>query len=267
MALEEFETTQEQTEPSYNPVAEESSAVAFEYVADNLLKQTNTCIPAIVEEYDREKNVVTVQPAISEAIAGGKYIERAQLKVPVFQPAGGGFVLSFPLQKGDTGWLIACDRDISLFKQQKTKINPNTYRTHSFEDSFFIPDFVNGFKPDKDMKDCLVLSRVDKTSKLIIGKDSINLLSGTAQTELKSLASKIKEISIEGSTIKIQMEKIEITADIAIKGNVEIDGDLKANNVKSSSVSADSVEASGISLSSHVHGGVEAGGSTTGGPE
>lgn len=257
MALEEFETAQEQTEPSYNPVAEESSAVAFEYVADNLLRQTNTCIPAIVEDYDREKNVVTVQPAISEAIAGGKYIERAKLKAPVFQPAGGGFVLSFPLKKGDTGWLIACDRDISLFKQQKTKINPNTYRTHSFEDSFFIPDFVNGFKPDDDMKDCLVLSRADKTSKLIIGKDSINLLSGTAQTELKSLASKIKEISIEGSTIKIQMEKIEITADIEIKGNVEIDGDLNANNVK----------ASGISLSSHVHGGVEAGGSTTGGPE
>lgn len=262
MTIEEFDTTQEQTEPSYNPVAEESSAVAFEYVAENLLKQTNTCIPAIVEEYDREKNVVTVQPAISEAIAGGKYIERAKLKAPVFQPAGGGFVLSFPLKKGDTGWLIACDRDISLFKQQKTKINPNTYRTHSFEDSFFIPDFVNGFKPDNDMKDCLVLSRTDKSSKLVIGKDSINLLSGTAQTELKSLVSKIKEISIEGNTIKIKMEKIEITADIAIKGNVEVNGDIKA-----SSVSADSVEASGISLSSHIHGGVEAGSSTTGEPQ
>lgn len=257
MAIEEFETTQEQTEPSYNPVAEESSAVAFEYVADNLLKQTNTCIPAIVEEYDREKNVVTVQPAISEAIAGGKYIERAKLKVPVFQPAGGGFVLSFPLTKGDTGWLIACDRDISLFKQQKTKINPNTYRTHSFEDSFFIPDFVRGFKPDDDMKDCLVLSRTDKSSKLVIGKDSINLLSGAAQTELKSLVSKIQDISIEGGTIKIKMDKIEITSDIIIKGNVEVDGDIKANEV----------EANGISLSSHVHGGVESGGSTTGEPQ
>ncbi|MHC5543545.1 Gp138 family membrane-puncturing spike protein, partial [Singulisphaera rosea] len=66
---------------------------------------------------------------------------RAQVaSVPVFQYGGAGFVMSFPVATGDTGWIKANDRDISLFKQTMQANPPNTQRKHSFEDAMFFPD-------------------------------------------------------------------------------------------------------------------------------
>ena len=63
--------------------------------------------------------------------------------IPVLTLCGGGIVLSFPVKAGDTGWLIAADRNISIFKQNLVESAPNDYRKHQYEDSFFIPDKIN----------------------------------------------------------------------------------------------------------------------------
>ena len=46
----------------------------------------------------------------------------------------------FPVKSGDKGWLIANDRDISIYKQAGEPSPPNTNRLHSFEDGWLLPD-------------------------------------------------------------------------------------------------------------------------------
>ena len=102
-------------------------------------------IPAIVQSYNKETNRAVVKPAITGVASQGQKVpHEALIDIPVLKPSGGGITMAFPIKQGDTGWLIACDRNISIFKQNLTESAPNDYRKHKFEDSFFIPDSING---------------------------------------------------------------------------------------------------------------------------
>lgn len=95
-----------QSVPSYDPNAEEFPQVAFDYILENENKKLNVCLPAVVLEYDRTNNVAIVVPAINIASETGEFITQPQINASVLQPAGGGFIISFPMKKGDTGFLI-----------------------------------------------------------------------------------------------------------------------------------------------------------------
>lgn len=104
-------------------------------------QQWDDMLPAQVIAYDRASNRAQVQPLIAMVSTNSTLIDRAQIAaLPVLQLGGGGFVLSFPLQTGDLGWIKASDRDISLFLQTFQNSPPNTQRMHSFSDALFIPD-------------------------------------------------------------------------------------------------------------------------------
>lgn len=215
-----------QSVPSYDPNAEEFPQVAFDYILENENKKLNVCLPAVVLEYDRTNNVAIVVPAINIASETGEFIKQPSLNVSVLQPAGGGFIISLPMKKGDTGFLIFCDKDISLFKQHKKIINPNTNRSHALEDCFFIPDFIN-HKPNVGDFDNLIIQKTDGTCKISISND---------------------DISIIAPKLKIQGD-VEIDGNVSVSGTIEAQGDMTGN---------------GISLSGHVHGDVQSGGDKTG---
>ena len=286
--MELFEKKDVQSEPSYNPSCEVSQVAASDYIYNVRKRGFDVCIPAIVKEYNRKENVVTVVPAINEWTATDEYIERAEIKVPVFSFSGGGFMINFPLVVGDTGWLLACDRDISLFKQQLTQINPNTARTHCIEDSFFFPDKVNKFNIDKGDENNFVVQSLTRNLKLSFSKDAIKIYAGApkkdGQKEEKEQASLISltqgEIAItttekltatvknanisaeENLTAKAKQATIEAQT-INLKGKVVIDGNVEV----SGNVTASEVKGGGISLKSHTHSGVEPGSGNTGGPQ
>jgi hypothetical protein len=90
---------------------------------------------------------------------------------------GGGFHVSFPLKAGDLGWILASDRDISLFKQSLLSSAPNTGRLHSFEDGWFIPDVFRKYtiNPDNVESDQMVIQSVDGETCVAIGPKSINI--------------------------------------------------------------------------------------------
>lgn len=217
-----------QSEPSFNPAAQSSPAIAFEYVIKNLMKDLKVCIPAIVSSYNRSTNIVTVQPAISEQTETGEFMNSVQIQVPMLQLSGGGFVISFPIKNGDTGWLLTCDKDISLFKQSKQVANPNTNRIHSLEDSFFIPDNISGANPINDTD--FVIQQ--------IGGGTI--------------------ISLSENGVNITAEKINIIGATTINGDLIVNGSITAS---------DEVTGNGKQLSTHTHGGVEVGSGSTGAPE
>jgi hypothetical protein len=148
-------------------------------------------------------------------------------------PGGGGFVLNFPLQPGDRGWIEASDRDISLWMQGLAPDQrPNTLRLHSFQDARFLPDVFRGF----DTSD--------------VGADAMTIqsLGGAVRVELSP-----SRLRLVAPTIKMDATAVEITADtVDITGDVATTGTLTNNGVNVGST--------------HTHGGVQTGGGTSGPP-
>lgn len=290
----------------YAPASEESSALAIDYVVSQILNKYRWTTPAIVKEYDREKNIVTIQPAIKEATTE-ESIEVCEMDVPCVVVGGGGWVTSYPLQKNNTGWLLTNDKDISLFLQSKKISEPNTYRRHDWADSVFLPDIISDFKYDKKEDEKAVVfehikgeikAAIDEESlrikfkdktKIKVDKESIQL-----QTEEKTdvlIEQKAITIKTEKATIVINDEGVSIKAEkdikaeaqkINLKGEVTIDGTLKVTkdatfdsnvsisgneNVSGNIEASGDVTGSGISLSGHTHPGVESGSSSTGAPQ
>lgn len=164
--------------PSYNPADLETEAGIMNYILRCNNMNMSVCFPAIVESYDRNKNIVTVRPALTITATTGETLERDIITATVLSMCGNKFIINFPLEKGDTGWLITADKDISLFREQRKVINANTNRIHSIEDSFFIPDRVSDFKVEAEDEKNLVIQNLDRNIKISLGEKEIKIITG-----------------------------------------------------------------------------------------
>lgn len=289
MSVEVLSSNEVIADLSYAPASEESSSVAMDYIVTQILNKYRWLTPAIVKEYDREKNVVTIQPAIKESTTD-ESIEICELEVPCVVIGGGGWVTSYPLKEGNTGWLLTNDRDISLFLYSKEVSEANTYRRHDFADSIFLPDIISDFVHNKDEdgnatvfqningdikaaidEESLRIKYLDTTkvtidqqaikleteqANIIINQDGVSI---TANNDVKAHAERITltgAVTVEG-TLHVT-DNANFDSNVAVSGNENVSGNVAANG---------DVTAGAISLTRHVHGGVEAGAGTTGVPQ
>lgn len=166
--------------PSINPANNGSLAGTLQFVFSKLAQQTDGMLPAKVIKYDRDTNRVQVQILITLITTDGSQIPRPQVaSLPVLLIGGGGFFLSFPLKSGDLGWVMASDRDISLFLQSYSQSPPNTNRIKSFSDGVFIPDAMTGYTIDSDDDDKFVIQNLDGTVKISISDTDIDIVALT----------------------------------------------------------------------------------------
>lgn len=148
----------------------------LEEVLRKVLLNTDDMLPAKVIAYDRTANVATVQPLIKILTTTGELVSREQsVSIPVFTIGGGGFCVSFPIQQGDTGWIKANDRDISLYMQSALESGPNTDRLHSFEDALFFPDILNKYTIAGTDASNMVIQNYAGTVKISLSETSINM--------------------------------------------------------------------------------------------
>lgn len=183
------------TIPSHNPADENTLDGLNNVLIDKISMGIQNVIPAIVQSYDKVTNRAIVKPAITGVASQGQKISKEPyIDIPVLNLSGGGFVISFPIKQGDIGWLVACDRNISIFKQNLEESAPNDYRKHKFEDGFFIPDKINN-TPTKD-------------NSLIIQNST-----GTVSIELTETG-----VNISGIT--------DVTGNTTITGNTSVVGSL-----------------------------------------
>ena len=130
-----------QSLPNFNPANLESAAGIIQEVLAEFARNFESCIPAIVQSYDRTKHEAVVQPAINMVLTTGEQVARAPVLATVWRFMCGGFLVDLPISFGDTGWLIAADRDTSTLKANPSSpAKPNTYETHKYSAGFFIPD-------------------------------------------------------------------------------------------------------------------------------
>jgi hypothetical protein len=164
--------------PSVDPADEDNMAGLFRHVFAKLMQGVDGMLPAIVVAFngDRDAPRVTVQPQIALVTTGGAQVSRAQIaSLPVFQFGAGGFLLSFPIKTGDFGWILANDRDISVYLQSGELSRPQTFRKQNFADAIFIPDAMRNYTIDPTDEDNVVLQKADGSVKITLGDNTIKL--------------------------------------------------------------------------------------------
>lgn len=164
--------------PSRNPANNSKMAGVMDTILQKFLQGVDDMLPAEVISYNARSNRATVKPLIAMVDMQNQVVERAQIaSVPVIKLGGGGFVLSFPLKRGNLGWIKASDRDISLFKASLTGARPNTQRKHNFSDGVFIPDtMLKGFTIADEDLDNAVLQNLDGTVKIALWTNFLKII-------------------------------------------------------------------------------------------
>lgn len=170
--------------PSYN-IADVDTDIGFYKTLFHLHdKGVMSCLPAIVEKYDRATHIADVKPLVKATMRlEDKEVpfDRPTYRVPVQQMCHGGFIIDAPLFVGDTGILFAIDREwITARKQnsaalkepqdpEKGEDNPNkgavvpdSYGLASFEYGFFLP--CSWAKTDLKDEDGFVIKTIKKDS-------------------------------------------------------------------------------------------------------
>lgn len=164
--------------PSKPPAIDGDLGGALAFIFEKLLQKTDGQLPAQVISYNRASNRAMVQPLITIISTSGQRIGRAPIAaVPVLALGGGNFFINFPLGPGDTGWIEASDRDISLFLQSAQMSPPNDGRIHSFEHGRFVPDVFDKFTFTPDAN-ALVISSLDGSTRLVMSAGKISIIAG-----------------------------------------------------------------------------------------
>lgn len=203
-------------------------------------QNTDGMMPVEVVAYDRAKNRATVKHLIQMVGSDGQKVDRAQISsVRVQQPGNAAFSISLPIKPGDKGWILAADRDMSLFQQALQPGAPNTQRTHSFQDGLFMPDAMSFGDVHPDDADRVAMQSNDGNVRVSFDDSTLNFNVGGAASAV---------LTASGLTIAIGGVVMAITA-----AGVAITGGQVTHN--------------GLNIgSTHVHAGVVIGGDNTQGP-
>jgi len=197
--------------PNIDPANNGSLVGTISFAYQQLLAKTDGMLPAKVITYDRENNRVKVQILITMVTTDGSQVPRPTVaSIPVLIIGGGGFSLSFPLKAGDLGWIMANDRDVSLFLQTYAQAQPNTRRVKNFSDGMFIPDVMRTYNWNAGTDGYVTLQSENGKASVSIG---INPL--TTATE----------VNIKADRVNVEFNN-PITGILAVYGNINATGTI-----------------------------------------
>lgn len=221
------------------PEDDKSLAAALQFFKRAIGMDMENCLPAIVEAYDRTRNVANVKPLIvmTKRAANGGDLQRVPRTVipdvPVLSLGAGGFHVSFPVNAGDIGWIFACDRDISVFLQTLTQSPAGRDGpSHLFSDSIFIPDVFRQYTINGEDAGAMVIQSTDGASRISIRADNIKIT-----TPLK---------------VTLDTPTTELTGDLTVGGNTTMVGTLDVTGVTTLPATT---TVAGKAVNGHNHGG------------
>lgn len=115
----------------------------YNRMGDKWGNDLRSAIPGIVQSFDDVEGTVTVQPAIQERLIDDSgNVSMANLPllldVPVCFIGGGGYTMTFPIQKGDECLVIFGDQCIDSWWSNGGVQAPIEQRRHDLSDGFAI---------------------------------------------------------------------------------------------------------------------------------
>jgi hypothetical protein len=198
---------------------EESLRLALENMQSNLW----TCLPAIIERVDLEKQTIEAQPTIQGQITDeeGKisYVNMPLLvDVPICFPKGGGYAITFPLEIGDEVLVVFSSRCIDGWWQNGGITSAPEFRMHDLSDGFAIlAPTSQPLKLSSVSSNSFVIRDNEGTKKIEISGSKIYIKSD-ANIELEASST---NISSTGSINLISDTSITLMApDIYLDGDV-----------------------------------------------
>jgi len=192
-----------------------------------------TAMPAVVLKVDLAKMTcevqVTIQARLRNPDQSHYWVTLPPLvDCPLIFPSGGGFTLTFPVKAGDECLVVFASRCIDTWWQSGGTGVQADFRMHDLSDGFVLVG------PRSQPR---VLTGVSSSDVVLRNDENTSRVS----------------IAPGGAIALTSPVSVSITAPaVNITGNVSTTGTLKNNGVNVGS--------------SHVHGGVQTGGSNTGGP-
>lgn len=157
--------------PGNNPNAD---LVAIQAALDGRQADIWTALPAVVQEFSAAKIVVSAQPTIQAQVRqpNGTWVDTTLplcVNCPIKFPGGGGYVLTFPLKKGDEGVLVFASRCIDAWWQNGGIQKQAELRMHDLSDGFFFPS--------GGMSQPNIPANVSETATTLRSKDGHDLIS------------------------------------------------------------------------------------------
>ena len=143
--------------PNYNKRTIEDPSAFFRTLFHLRDIKEERAIPAVVKDYDAKTGEVTVLPMAKytfDTRDGEAEVDRETVKVRALKICQGGYSISLPIFKGDTGWLIAGDRrcgaaiekngeivvrDLTDEELKDRTAKPDDCSLLNFENGFFVP--------------------------------------------------------------------------------------------------------------------------------
>ena len=172
-------------------------------MTENYINNMRVAIPAIIVQFDSQKQTASVQPAIKDTLQG-YFVALPEISVvPVQFTRAGGFSLTFPVKAGDECLLVFSDMCIDGWWQLGGIQNQAEKRRQELSDACAILGITSVPKALKNV--CMEGLRLQKDS----GTDYI-------QISEQGIVLKSKNIRIEGNTM--------INGDLEITGNTNMGG-------------------------------------------
>jgi hypothetical protein len=182
----------------------------------------HTALPGRVRRYDAARQTAEIELLLKRAIRtddDDKVLEELPILpcVPVVFPRGGGFFVSLPLQEGDSGLVVFCERAISRWRATGEVADPGLRTCHDLNGALFVP----GVFPRAD-----ALEDAHATN-MRIGRDGGPQIEVTA-TQLRLGPDATKRVAREGDTVRVTIPPgtflVAATAGVANADPVDVDG-------------------------------------------
>ena len=195
-----------------------------------------TCMPAIVVDFDADRQTCSCRVAIKMSFLGkdGLYTE---VEVPLLRDcpvkfsSGGGVTLTFPIKPDDEVLVVFANRCIDSWWSEGGVQSQAEFRMHDLSDGFVLP----GIK-----------SQVNKFP-VNTSAARLTMNDGSAYVEMNASTG---DVIVKSTNIKLD-GKVTVTGDLIVQGKADVTGTVKSGSV---------------SLSTHTHPGVTPGGGSTGTP-
>ncbi|MDC7234973.1 MAG: Gp138 family membrane-puncturing spike protein [Spirochaetales bacterium] len=100
----------------------------------------HTSLPGRIESYDAGSRTASIVPQMKKRYQAGEVLALPVIhNVPVQFPASGEASFSFPLKKGDEGWIMFSERSIDEWMDSGQAELPEDSRRFALDDAVFIP--------------------------------------------------------------------------------------------------------------------------------
>lgn len=257
-----------------------SEQTAQELQIQRMLQSVHTIKPCVVTAFNAgPPQTVSVQPSEPLKISLGEQISYKAApvlhNVPVVLPyaQSAGFVLTLPIQAGDTGLLLIADKSIDAFLNTSQAGVPvvegdpvtSRPRVKSLSDAIFVPGLttfpqgIPDYKTDaielRNKSRSVYISLSDSGIEMTDGQAIFRISGGNVSTEATGTVTTEAQGQVSvttPSTCEISSSNMDLSG----SGN-RISGNITQEN-------GTFTDGNGRNSSSHVHGGVQTGSGTTG---